>query len=472
MRALLWCALAATAGAQTRAVRVDAAKVIGTIRSLQGVNGGPAPLRPPLADASRQYRELRIDLVRTHDLFGPTDIDARWPDPDPIARAVQANGADSIFPNWSADPQRAESYNFGPSDRAIRAIIECGAEVYYRVGRSWSADPSPPPDFDKFAAIAKHVAMHYNAGWAHGFHYGIRYWEIWNEPDVEKAWNPAFVREFWSGTPQQFYQLFEKVARALKSFDPGLKVGGPGKAQGPVPGPYREGLLDYCAAHKVPLDFFSWHHYAHRSQNPFDYPRIARQIRALLDAKGLTRAESHLTEWGMGAVPNPQLQATAEVAAFVGAAQVYMQDAPLDRALYYRGDATSTGLLDAAGRYRQKAYAFRAMGAMLDTPQRLSAGGGDDSGFAVLAGRAAGGKTVQVLISSYRIPGRAYSENRGYELTVTNLPWGNGEYSIQRYRVTDTESWTESESSGKGGTAEMSSALAAPGVELVVIRAK
>ena len=62
--------------------------------------------------------------------------------------------------------------------------------------------------------------MHYNQGWARGFHDGIRYWEFWNEPDGL----------FWSGTPQQFYALYEKTARALKSVDPTLKVGGDGKA--------------------------------------------------------------------------------------------------------------------------------------------------------------------------------------------------------------------------------------------------
>src|SRR5579872_180498 len=165
--------IAAAAGAQIRTVEVDAAQVTGTIRSLRGVNGAPVALRAPW-NVTKQFRELRIDLVRTHDFFGPTDIDAQWPDPDAIARAMRADGAQSIFPNWNRDAGKEESYNFGPSDRIIGAIVDAGAEVYYRVGRSWSADPAPPPDFEKFANIVKHVAMHYNGGWAHGFRYNIR----------------------------------------------------------------------------------------------------------------------------------------------------------------------------------------------------------------------------------------------------------------------------------------------------------
>ena len=75
-----------------RPIAVDAAVPVGTIRSFQGVNGGPAPLMPGLADVRRQYRDIGIDMVRVHDFFGPADIDARWPDPDRIARTIKASG--------------------------------------------------------------------------------------------------------------------------------------------------------------------------------------------------------------------------------------------------------------------------------------------------------------------------------------------------------------------------------------------
>jgi len=100
---------------------------------------------PTLPDVSKPYRDLRIDLVRTHDFFGPADIDARWPNPDPIAKGVRADGSKSLFPRWQADPEAESSYNWGPTDSKLGAIVGCGAEVFYRIGRSWSADPSPPP---------------------------------------------------------------------------------------------------------------------------------------------------------------------------------------------------------------------------------------------------------------------------------------------------------------------------------------
>ena len=41
---------------------------------------------------------------------------------------------------------------------------------------------------------------------------------------------------------------------------------------------------------------------------------------------------------------------------------------------------------------------------MRKTPERIAATGGDDEGFAVLAGKSADGKTVQILISNYQVP--------------------------------------------------------------------
>jgi hypothetical protein len=111
-------------GAGFRTVDVDAARVTGKIRSFQGVVDGPLVPRGR-GDLSSQYKALRIDFIRIHDLFGPADIDARWTQPDRIASGAGATGANTIFPNWSADPERPESYNFAPTDPFIQAMVGC-----------------------------------------------------------------------------------------------------------------------------------------------------------------------------------------------------------------------------------------------------------------------------------------------------------------------------------------------------------
>lgn len=477
-----------------REVLVDASKVIGTIRSFQGVNCGPYPLMNRLTRVSRQYEDLGIDIVRTHDFFGPTDIDAKWTNPDRIASSVGASGLKVIFPNWDADPEKEESYNFGPSDRVIKAIVDSGADVYWRIGRSWSADPEPPTDFNKFANIVKHVAMHYNNGWADGFNFNIRYWEFWNEPDLKESWFPGFAREFWTGTPQQFYHLYEKVAHALKNLDPELKVGACGKAAPLLAGPYREGLIRYCASNDVPLDFFSWHHYHDRSFDPFDMVRIGDKYRELLDTAGFTATEIHVSEWNMNltmANKGPHHQASMENAAFTGAALIYLQDSKVSRTFYYRGDSTIMGLFDFNGGYRKKAYTYKATGLMLATPKRLVVTGADTLGFGVMAGKSIDGSSVHILISNYEIPIKfrnvknrqdpgsynrkniSYSNNLGYNLTVKNLPWGKAEFSVKRYRVSDTNDFKLiKESTQRGGTFKIEKPLPPPALELIILEVR
>ena len=92
-------------------------------------------------------------------------------------------------------------------------------------------------------------------------------------------------------------------------------------------------------------------------------------------------------------------------AAFIGAALTYFQDAPpRPPAIFYRGDAAWMGLFDLQGDYFKTAYTFKAIGAMLQTPERLQLSGADTFGFAAIAGRSRDGKSVQVLISNYQIP--------------------------------------------------------------------
>ena len=163
---LAWSVLAltATSTGQLRSLHVDASKVTGRIRSFQGVNGPPTPVTEGLPDLVGQYRDLRIDMVRTHDFMGPTEIDSQYLNDDPLLTwlvpdkrqrgiLVAAANVSIIFPDWGAAPEKAESYRFGPSDKVLQAVHETGAEVYFRIGRSFGANRNPPANFDKFADV-------------------------------------------------------------------------------------------------------------------------------------------------------------------------------------------------------------------------------------------------------------------------------------------------------------------------------
>jgi xylan 1,4-beta-xylosidase len=497
---LLALASLGAASAQYRTLTVDASAVNGAIRSFQAVNGCPVPLLPDGSDLSARFKELKIDLVRTHDFYGPTEIDSHFEDKfferlisDPARRSEfvrQANQA-VLFPDPNADPDALESYNFGPTDRVISGIRAIGADVYFHIGRSFGAagvDARPLDETEtKFAAILKHVAMHYNQGWDKGMHGAVKYWAIWTEPEFP---------EFWSKPPEQLFALYKSVATALKVADPSAKVGGIGKAFAYEPGPYREGFLDFVAKEHMPLDFYSWNWFASYSGDAYDPVIIGKEIRALLDARGLRSTESHLAEWNISTDNSTAVRPIHESlmnAAFTGAVMSYLQDAPIERAMLYRGDALPSGLFDSKGAPLKKFYVVKAMAELLRTPKRLAVAGTDTVGFAALAGLSKDGKTLQVLISNHevpkelkplhptpalkfkRAPARAieYKDNQGYKLVINRLPWGKSSYTIKRYRIDQTHDLAEVENrASQGDRLELSHELPPPGIELITLQRK
>lgn len=480
-----------------RHIVVDASKTEGRLHSLQGVNGAPAPgfhkpIRftfggwnvPEETDATAGYRQARIDLVRTHDGYGPGDIDATFPDA-PNALIDGARTALSLFPDPDADPNDPKSYNFGPTDRQIASIKGIGAEVIFRLGRSEGSNVAPPKDFDRYAEVVRHIVLHYNKGWANGFRYGIRYWEVWNEPDLGRL--------FWGGTAPEYFSLYEKIARAVKKADRRALVGGPAISRpNDTSNPWLDDFLEYVRAKRLPLDFYSWHWYATDSADPQDIVRIGRSIRARLDQHGFRKTLSMVNEWNYGLME--PLPTDMHRASFITSSIIYMQRAPIDLAALYRAD----NVFGPQGTTPHKTgYALIALGRMKDTPYALEASGADDNGLAVQAARTRKGDTVQVLISNYQIPSEfigprkgpnvltvgtefsvdllprrtvTYADNHGYDLTIDGLEPGKT-YTVERYRITaQTNLSLVDTSMGTGPAIHMYATLPPPGIELVVLK--
>lgn len=250
----------------------------------------------------------------------------------------------------------------------------------------------PPQDLSKYGEIIRHIVLHYNRGWANGFQNQVKYWEVWNEPDLGKI--------FWAGTAREYQDLYRVAALAIKAADSRALVGGPTIARINEPSEYREGFLAYVRDHKLPLDFFSWHWYSVDSGDAWDFAVLGHQMRALLDKYGFTHTLSVLDEWNYDF---RELRRTpqAEVAAFVASSLIYMQDAAVDLQALYRADHD----FNADGTAKTKTgAALIAWGRFADTPVRLKAQGGDNLGLAVLATRSADGNKINILVSNYQIP--------------------------------------------------------------------
>lgn len=290
-----------------KSLKVDCADSAGLIDLQIGTNRGPvnwpAPgsPNPMIWDFSENFRQFGIEAIRSHDFYGPTDWWAIFPD-------------FSAAPIWAANYDfTSANYDFASSDECIGAIRDARFECFYRLGTSWKGEnPRPindPPgtirdqggqitheadrnDFKKWAQVCSHIVRHYNQGWAEGHNYGIRYWEVWNEPDLSE--------QFWSGTPGQYYMLYEETAKALKALEPGLKVGAPGLS-GAFTEAYLDGFLRSCRKSSTPLDFYSWHCYGGRDDyNPYCYYKYGKLVREALDSYGYPQTESIITEWNAG----------------------------------------------------------------------------------------------------------------------------------------------------------------------------
>ena len=491
--ALLMAAACVRAGGTDglRALTVDATVTVGNLRPFNGVSGAPSPefagrnpmaAPSPIIDVTVAYRAAAIDLIRTHDAFGAGDVDAHFGGGPPGVAVPESRNALTIFPDMTADADDPANYNFAPTDRLIASIRGAGAEPLFRIGRSIGADPTPPSDLDKYALIAQHIVRHYNQGWDHGFHDGIRYWEIWNEPDF---------KFFWTGSPEQYYALYEKTALAIKAADPASLVGGPTIAKPLDAGAYREDFLAFVRTKQLPLDFFPWHYYTLDANDPDDFVRIAAELRSVLDSNGFTHTQSILDEWNTDLFDR-QIS-TGMHASFIASSLIYMLQAPVDKQVYYRADDSFRGN---SGEPDQVAHAITAFGRMKKSPVLLRSDGADDDGLALLAGRSEDSRTVQILISNYQIPAKylgpraagdrmhisnvmdlqlpsrrsiEYHRNDGYELTI-KLP--KGSYRVRRYRITDAMNDQLVDSSRVSGPSiHLHAALPPPAIEFIVLTA-
>lgn len=460
----------ALATGDPRDVTVDASKTIGTIRSLQGAHWDPGAAGSALSDT---YIALGVDAIRTHDAGG---IDS-----DGVGDIDGWQAIDSIFPNLAdpaSDPTDPSQYNFGPTDELIKNIRDVGAEVFFRVGRTNRAGidfanlrwfNSYVPDIEKFAEVVRHVVMHYNKGWADGYFYGIKYWEIWNEPDFQP---------FWRGTAEQYYELYKKCARAILSADRTAKIGGPSNTTHNDYAGVEGSFLQFVKDNKLPLDFYTFHFYANKSVNPHDNARWGEYFRDLLDSYGFKQTEIMNTEYGRALDGTPTIGGAAANAVFTAQAQMYMQDAPIDKVYsYMRIQAVPT----------MENNAFGMVSSLNKTAQRLWTSGGDTQGFAVMAGRDQGARELRVLVSNYEIsplnmgpipggneediytgpiiipplgvnipaPGLfiarltylerltlTYEDTEGYNLTINNIPTGWGDLTVEQYRIDNDNNMT------------------------------
>jgi xylan 1,4-beta-xylosidase len=151
-------------------------------------------------------------------------------------------------------------YSFFNADRIVDFLLSIGMRPFVELSFmptalasgtatvfSYRANVTPPADYRAWAELIRRLVAHWVG------HYGrdeVRRWyfEVWNEPNLPS---------FWAGTQQEYFQLYQHTALAIKEIDSGLRVGGPATAANA----WLPEFLDFCEQHQLPADFVSTHHY-------------------------------------------------------------------------------------------------------------------------------------------------------------------------------------------------------------------
>lgn len=402
-------------------VSIDAAKTEGLIKKgIIGVNQGPYAVHTPYqgyngsnaVDISRWYTEAGISSVRL-DEYANIDFSA-------------------IFPDFSKDPSDPANYIFTNADKYIKSITDIGIEVVFRLGYGETGKRNDPPsDYNKWSEVMLQVIKHYNDGWANGFHWNIRYWEIWNEPSGLG----------WNGTKEQYFDLYKNIAKKIKAYDPAMQVGGPSLG-GPNPGYDREfakAFIQYCSANSLPLDFFAYHVYFN---DPKEHIEHALHHRQFLDLYGYTGTKLFLTEWGWlsgkNYPPTKEEVTSMEDASADVAAMIVLQDL-VDRAHFYVGGGLGCctwGLFDffqgvgggMTAEPRRSYFSFKAFHLLSEATNKLESSASKN--IYVLSGLNDEQTKVNVLLSSYA------TRVDGYDINIVNLPW-EGQTTCTIYMLDD-----------------------------------
>ena len=234
--------------------------------------------------------ELRTALRRVHDELGVRSV-----------RAHAILGDDlAVYSEVDGRPR----HDFSGVDRVYDAVLEAGLRPVVELGfmpRDLARDPtrtvfayraviSPPKDWARWADLIRDLTAHLCDRYG-----AVEVRDHW----PFEVWNEANLSVFWSGTPQEYWRLYDVTAAAVKEVDPAIQVGGPASAA--------VGWVDDQLANGRTVDFVSTHIYG---SPPLD-------LRPLTAARGRPDLPLLWTEWGVTATHGSRINDTVFAAAFL-----------------------------------------------------------------------------------------------------------------------------------------------------------
>ena len=344
-----------------------------------------------------------------------------------------------IFPLMHLDATDPKNYVFGPTDYLLkRTREETGLDVFYRLGTSIEHSGTKvhfntliPEDFDKVAEVFAGTIRHYNRGWANGFNWGIKYWEIWNEPDGHNnmwclpdgdgerhATTPALQADLKARDQRRrdlFVKFYVTCLKRIKREFPEVKVGGPALCS--MKKEYFTALLKACKEAGVAPDFISWHHY---TKDPAMIMNAIETGRKLCDDFGFTDCELIINEWHFMGYGFGQLRSTdpevirkvwsgpashngIDSSCFNLTMLAKFQTSKLDQAYYYGcRPIGSWGYMDEFKRKYKVYYGLKMFGDFVRDHKVICESAADGNGITALAAKSEDGARRSLLVVDYR----------------------------------------------------------------------
>jgi xylan 1,4-beta-xylosidase len=209
----------------------------------------------------------------------------------------------------AANPDGSVRYRWALVDQIYDFLVEVGFDPIVELNPmpkalasgektffDFKMNITPPTSWQAWEDLCAATAAHFVE--RHGLE-RVKGWlfEVWNEPNLNG--------QFWTGSIEDYYQLYAASARGIKRVHPELRVGGPSSAGTAMALPFAR----WCREQGVPLDFLTTHFYpmaeygAHpRREGSPHAPGQAfiaefRDCRAALDADGFAHLPNVVTEW-------------------------------------------------------------------------------------------------------------------------------------------------------------------------------
>jgi xylan 1,4-beta-xylosidase len=325
--------------------------------------------------------ELGMQRMRVHGIFcddlgtcreGPGGIEYNWSGVDAVLDGIRAGG----FAPWIMLSYMPRVLAANPRQTLHSRFIS-----------------SPPRDYGKWADLVRALAVHLMERYGRDEVLSW-YFEVWNEPDLHLR-----MADFWHGKLEDYFQLYDAAADALKSVNPGLRVGGPGAGTLPTIEAFLRHVTQWSRQRS--LDFLSMHLYGSGLVD----------LRPLLKRYGLDHVKVHYTEWGISGRKGDAVHDLPYAAAWIARVLIESHD-QMDGAGYWTGEDTIEGQRQKApfaGGYglvaghglRKPAFWSFALLHRLGPEQLAVEGSGDGLGGCVHPLAACRGReSIQILVTN------------------------------------------------------------------------